>query len=1251
MGVFDSESTKVRKAIKTATQARDIAGLEKTVARARKAKLPAGEIEAVERTVAQFNAEDRARALLRKALAVPNLQNLREAVQSGDAARLGEAEMTSARRLLNEEEARLAARDHVAKALAETGSEDLNKAISEAYAAGIPENQLVEALRVVEIRRIAEEKVAEAIKIFDIPGLEAAIAHAEKDGAGNLEAGKTALEQAKECQALLPILAAAIAHPLDLERISKLRVAVRRAKAATGFDAEKLSDGEAALFEEEKRDAARVLFRDAHKVQDAAGVKQAIELAKAAAIPTEELAPWESALVEDTKYTEAKQALGNRGVPELKAAIIRARAAGVDEAEVTAAEKQVVERESALSALMEALKTRGVEQLKPTVESATTAGCSDEEISIGVKQLKDREEASVLIAQGLQSRDLEVLTKAYELIAVALVLEEDEQQCRKVYTEEKGKADARDAIKAARDAKDHEALSVGIASAEAVGIGEKEVGPAREDQKAIQSIDEALQECQSSEDLGKIRSTLLQAQKMQLPDSMTLSCRIHLGRQEGLSSAATLITNTMKQADEAIEDARGPAIERLRQALARGDQLKLEESPSRAATYAEGKKMLLTVQKRLAACDAMAIAVKEREGASNVDPFKLRGAYAAATESGVSADECKACEKILHVEEQKYAALDAVQRSMEHRTEDVLNQFGACGANSLECIKDLTADIEYARKVGVPDVMLTDGSLAVDEEEEKCRAQAKIHDNNPETRQSQLEKLRAFVSKGHMDAATAVCGRLQDGDVGTRILAAEILGESPGNVDTGVVSALSVQAADDSNQTARCIMIASLAAIASRGCAKAATALALHLQNQCVAARVDAARGLGPVVTSGNNQLCALLCARLEVDPVAQVRREAVSALRFAAATGDPDVAAAIVMALDDGAEEVYQEAIKTLRNLQGPGRSAGIRALISRLTSGSYCAKRLRIEALSAIAPHGDYAPIEATQRLLQDRDASVRKAAGRALGVMAGPSAAEVLSKQLEDSNWGVRWAAVESLGEVMSALGPEKFLDRAQGSIYAVAFYLISTDPSIRLVAAEALGRVFEVGLRMAIGKLLPEPLDDLDDPPMSPMMRIPSRKGLTDSFQGTGGTGDTPAPAADSRIPIVYQWGAALEDDAPLRQETFDALMSLAGFKGVKESELGEMVDKRTITAVALRLEHGDLRVQHAAAQGLAKNEMQGSAAHHLTAQIRNGAWSVRRAICDVARHVTEFREDAVLKAEEAVPQVSNKLIARLIDVGL
>jgi hypothetical protein len=240
---------------------------------------------------------------------------------------------------------------------------------------------------------------------------------------------------------------------------------------------------------------------------------------------------------------------------------------------------------------------------------------------------------------------------------------------------------------------------------------------------------------------------------------------------------------------------------------------------------------------------------------------------------------------------------------------------------------------------------------------------------------------------------------------------------------------------------------------------------------------------------------------------------------------------------------------------------------------------------------------------------------------------------------------------LAEVVSALELESFLGNVEGSIHAVSFGLCNKDPSIRLVAAEALGRVFEVGLLTAITKVLPEPASDLDNPPMSPMMRVP-RPPLSQSLdpEGTGGTGDTAAPAVNGRIPIVYQWGAALEDDAPLRQDTLDALMSLAGVKA-KAGEVEEVVDKRTITAVALLLEHGDLRVHHAAAEALAKNEISGAAAEDLFAQIRKGVWSIRRAICDVARHVVGFREDAVLKAEEAVPQVTKKLIDRLAEVGL
>eukprot|EP00746_Dinoflagellata_sp_MGD_P005687 gnl/MRDRNA2_/MRDRNA2_111018_c0_seq1.p1 gnl/MRDRNA2_/MRDRNA2_111018_c0~~gnl/MRDRNA2_/MRDRNA2_111018_c0_seq1.p1 ORF type:complete len:1262 (+),score=348.82 gnl/MRDRNA2_/MRDRNA2_111018_c0_seq1:119-3904(+) len=1261
MGLFDGAKTTARKAIDAATKKRDIAALTKAVEKGRQAKLPNEEVAAAETTIAKFQAEDKARADLSAALANNNLQQLRNAVQSGRAANLGEADMANPVKILAEEEAKHSAREKIANALADIGSAPLNSAIEEAEIAGILEEELKDAVAVAKTRKEAEDKIDEAIKAAEIQQLEAVVQQGEKDKASNAEAGKTALANAKECKAAGEDLAAAIAHPLDLERITMLRVAVSRAKAATGFDAAKVTEGEACLSEEEKREVARKTFQDGHKVLDVQRVQESIDLGKASGIPEEELKQMESTLAVDKEHTESQQDLSKRGVPELKAGIVRARAAGIDEAEVTAAETQLAARESAVAALAEALHTRGIEPLKAALETATSAGGSDEELADAIAALKAREEASDLIAQGLKTRDLEVLTKAWDAAggrgkrgsAVAFVLLEEEQACCQAYTEEKAKAEALDAMNAALTARDHEALGIAITSAEAAGVSDSELSSHREEHKKVKMIVEAVKECESSEDVGKIRGTLLQAQALRVPDSMTLSCRLHLGRQESLSGAETLIISAIKQADAASEDGRGLAIEQLQQALSQGALVKLVESPSRAARMDEGNAMLQTIQKRIAACDAMATAVKEREGANNVDPFQLRSAMADAVQSGVTAYECKACEAALLTEEQRYAAVESIQRALEHRTEDVLKQFGADGANSNECIKELNAELEYALKVSVPEAMLTGpGSLkeAVAEEEEKCKARAKLHDNNPETRKEQLKRLHVFISKGHMDAATAVCGRLQDGDTGTRKCAAEILGQSPGDVAAEVASALSVQAADDPDEPTRCAMIASLAAIGSRGCGKATTALALQLQNRCDAARSDAARGLGPLVTTGNNQLAQLLCARLEVDPVADVRREAVSALRFAAATGDADIANALVVALDDGADDVHQEAIKVLKNLADPGRRAGVRALISRLGQGSYSARRLRIEALSAIAPKGDHSTIEAVKRLLQDRDASVRKSAGRALGVVAGSSSVELLSKQLEDVNWSVRWAAVESLAEVVSALSSEDFLQQVEGSILSAAFRLSSKDPSIRLVAAEALGRVFEVGLLTAITKVLPDPACDPDNPPMSPMMRVP-RPPLSQSLdaqEGTGGTGDTPAPAQDGRIPIVFQWGAALEDDAPLRQQTLDMLMSLAG---VKASAVDDVVDKRTITAVALRLEHGDLRVHHAAAEALAKNEIQGSAADSLYAQIRKGVWSIRQAICDVVKHVVEFREDAVLKAEEAVPQVTKKLIAQLAEVGL
>merc|ERR1719487_1304216 len=143
--------------------------------------------------------------------------------------------------------------------------------------------------------------------------------------------------------------------------------------------------------------------------------------------------------------------------------------------------------------------------------------------------------------------------------------------------------------------------------------------------------------------------------------------------------------------------------------------------------------MLQTVQQRQAAVKAMAIAVKEREGSNTVDVTKLRAAMADAMRSCVTPEECTACEAVLQVEEQKQAAVDALQRAMEYRAEEVLSKFGACGAHSQECIKELQTEIQYCRKVNVPESLLVgpgSASEAVEEEETKCQARAKLHDND-----------------------------------------------------------------------------------------------------------------------------------------------------------------------------------------------------------------------------------------------------------------------------------------------------------------------------------------------------------------------------------------------------------------------------------------------------------------------------------------------------------------------------------------
>lgn len=314
----------------------------------------------------------------------------------------------------------------------------------------------------------------------------------------------------------------------------------------------------------------------------------------------------------------------------------------------------------------------------------------------------------------------------------------------------------------------------------------------------------------------------------------------------------------------------------------------------------------------------------------------------------------------------------------------------------------------------------------------------------------------------------------------------------------------------------------------------------------------------------------------------------------------------------------------------------------------------------------------MDAVTELLSDRDASVRKAALEALSVLAGAGSVKLLAATLEDSNWSVRWAAVEALGNVTEASAsptgacpqavpqtgefvgasvPEggycmgtaappslasaasafdSFLQSITESAQSVAERLDHKDVGIRLVAAEALGRILEVGLRKAIAKLHV-------DRPVTPTS--PARSLLcttSNPLSPRSGTGDAPATLGNSipRVPMVLQWGAALEDEAPLRQATLEALTALGRTSSVEAGKSSdsegrpttpdELLDKRTLQAVALRLEHGDLRVHQDAAKAVSSLSASEKASVAFAESLCNGVWGVRRAVCEVATRVVETR---------------------------
>jgi HEAT repeat protein len=180
-------------------------------------------------------------------------------------------------------------------------------------------------------------------------------------------------------------------------------------------------------------------------------------------------------------------------------------------------------------------------------------------------------------------------------------------------------------------------------------------------------------------------------------------------------------------------------------------------------------------------------------------------------------------------------------------------------------------------------------------------------------------------------------------------------------------------------------------------------------------------------------------------DTSLDVRRAATLALRSFGPSGAGAAAVAVVQNLPSDNGDLVMDSLEALREF-GPLTKKLCQSIAAQLHRPRPTDRNKVIETLAA-ACRGDLNVTQALTPSLQDPDASVRRAAMRALGRMGRP-AVGILAPHLRDADPNMRAVAAEGL----KIMGPDAF-----PAVPALALALQDSDRGVQTVAAEALSAI--------------------------------------------------------------------------------------------------------------------------------------------------------------------------------------------------
>ena len=415
----------------------------------------------------------------------------------------------------------------------------LKQALREAELEGV-EDSLLEKARDILRQKEREDKAREALK--------------RAVSSGNMEDLRAALQQGQALGLTDEDLAEASAKLKELEEEEQRK---RQEEAERVREEERQ-----AMLERAKQDHAKDLLHTALGSKDVDALRGAIDAARKAGLPEEDL----TEALETLKDAEAEQeksaarnalsaAISSGDIGRLRDALQRG-AEVLDESELEAARTALQEAEAKAAArkgLQDALKSdASLADINRSLEAAEAANLSDEADQLLIEAVKKKaaqEQAKKDLEDALLSQDpskiREALVHAGEAGISANVLQDAISQLQTL----ERKADASEKLRKAMEASDLEKLRSAIEAAAEVGLDTHDAEEHLHELERRATARRRLSDAMKSGELQALRAALEEAKEAGLPESEIKEGEGTLAREEERANLTRTLQHMSTQKD------------------------------------------------------------------------------------------------------------------------------------------------------------------------------------------------------------------------------------------------------------------------------------------------------------------------------------------------------------------------------------------------------------------------------------------------------------------------------------------------------------------------------------------------------------------------------------------------------------------------------------------------------------------------------------------------------------------------------